>query len=110
MIQDIQPTLFRDVERTPRIPSDITARKHKGNSASVAANPTAEAKRAMHRTIYAFVSFRGKSYLKEIARELGKQPHAISGRISEMLAMKPPMLERVKGERVEGCGMLRACK
>ena len=97
-----QQTLF---DTPPRIPADITARKHGGNAASIAANPTTEAKRAMHRQILAFFEMRnGRSWMKDVARELGKTPNEISGRLSELKA-SGHLIDT--GEREEGCAVLR---
>lgn len=104
MINELQPTLFRDVERSPRLPADVTANRHKGNAASIDANPSEAAKRESHRQILAFISFMGKATSKAIARELGKPLNAVSGRVSELKALGE--IEET-GERDEGCNVLR---
>jgi hypothetical protein len=68
------------------IPFDISARKHKGNPNSKAANlvvrPHKSSMRERIRIFVAACDFRGAT-VKEIAEAFGKQLHQISGRISE---------------------------
>lgn len=100
----MQNTLFNN-PTTPTLPEDITAARHRGNSASIDANKTVN-KVHDREQVYAVIESLGVTHLKEIARVLGRQTHTISGRISELLVLK--RIERLK-ERSEGCGLLR-CK
>ena len=85
--------------------TDITARKHGGNSASVEANKRAEPTKAvMRHQIFLWAETRTDFTSKEIAREFGKPLNAISGRISELRATG--VIEET-GERREGCNVLR---
>lgn len=107
MITEIQPTLFRDVEKTPSIPADITANRHKGNKASVAANPTQGKKAEMHKKLFAYINYMGRSWLHDLCREFGKPPNEISPRLTEM---KAAGMIYETGERVERCAELKVCK
>lgn len=86
-------------------PNDITERKHKGNPASVDANKRAEPSKAVTRQlIYNWAKERKDFTLKEVCAALGKFPHQVSGRLSEMRmegVIKPT------GERREGCSVLQ---
>lgn len=73
------------------IARDPSERKHKGAETSVAAYRKVEgAKEVTYQKILTLVKARGEfgATSKEIAYALGKQLHAISGRLSEMRAMK----------------------
>ena len=82
---------------------DITARKHKGNAASKAANPKAQAKKESHEKILELLRMNGRLTAKEISILLGKPFNAISGRFSEL-----KMLGKIRGTgvRKEGSELL----
>lgn len=83
---------------------DITRRKHGGNDASTEANLKVEKVVSRQAVIEALKNRNGESYSKQIARDLGKPLHAISGRISELKA--DATIKTVKGNRIEGCNWI----
>lgn len=85
------------------LPLDVCAGRHRGSSASMAANPDAKRKRASHAAILAL--FYGGSLLtsKQISVALDRPMHCISGRITELVGQGE--LERV-GRRVDGAELL----
>lgn len=85
---------------------DPSERKHKGSETSVAAHRKIEGtKEVTYQKILTLVKARGEfgASSKEIAYALGKQLHAISGRLSEMRAMGKL---RDSGLRREGAAVL----
>lgn len=83
---------------------DVCYKKHKGNSNSKAANPTKERKSVVQDKIVQLLS-RKRMTGKEIAEILGKPFNAISGRFSELKALK-----RIRGTgvRKDGSELLEA--
>jgi len=87
---------------------DICEARHRGNSESQDANPATAAKRDAWKRILAALAIKPATS-KELAEELGygDQIHRISGRLSELKAMK----EIVKtGVRREGAAELSLSK
>lgn len=81
--------------------NDITRRKHGGNEASTAAHSKVAKIVSRQAVIDALRKRNGESYSKQIARDLGKPLHAISGRISELKS--DAIVKTLKGNRIEGC-------
>lgn len=109
MINDhtIQGDLFSSLNRVPSLPVDITANRHKGNAASVAANPSSDEKAKMRRQILAFIDFRGGSYSKEISEETGIGYTTVSARLSDLKAAGAIY---GTGERERGCEIVKVRK
>ncbi len=100
------PTLFPGMQFAPRIatcPVDITARKHKGNAESIAANPSELRKRESHERILTLLR-ESNLTSKEIAARLGVEIHTISGRLSELKQMGKIV---ATGIRTDGAAVLR---
>ena len=85
---------------------DITAGRHKGAATSIAANKRGN-KEADNQKVLKIIREKGTSFLKEIAREMGKFPNAVSGRISWLKANG--YIVPVEGVTEEGCQVYR-CK
>lgn len=87
-------------------PFDVCARNHGGNEMSRAANLRTN-KEGDRAKILAFMARRpGKrTYVKEVIRELGLQHQTASARLTDLKA--EGSIEVVKGERKEGCGVVR---
>lgn len=86
---------------------DVTERKHRGNPASAEAHARARGgKREVWGEIVAMLLQRGPMTGKEIAAALGRELHCVSGRFSELLNARPPLIERT-GERRDGSAVLR---
>ncbi len=67
--------------------ADITARKHKGNPQSVAANKKASKFKASYRfLVLDYLKRNGRATLEQLCKHFGKNPHQLSGRISELKA------------------------
>lgn len=67
---------------------DVCAAKHQGNKESRAANLRARpSKKESQEVIYKALVVYGPQTCKELAERLGKEMHAISGRITELKAM-----------------------
>lgn len=87
---------------------DITAAKHGGNAESEAAYMRASATMALRRAeVLALIKAIGRNGMtcKEVARVMGVEMHAVSGRISEL---KRDGLIRPNGERRDGGAVLVA--
>lgn len=67
---------------------DICQRRHKGNVASKAANPKQSHKKEMHEKILELLRVNQRLTAKELAIMIGKPFNAISGRFSELKALK----------------------
>lgn len=83
---------------------DITARKHGGNVASIAAHESVRPHKADTWAEILAVLHRGPLTGKEIAHAMGRELHCVSGRLSELIAAKK--IERT-GERRDGSAVLR---
>lgn len=88
---------------------DVCANRHKGNQESRDANPCQEAKNRGQEEIFSLIEsadfYRsGGLTSKEIGKMLNKPLNAISGRISELKAMR---LIEPTGERRDGAAVLR---
>lgn len=81
-----QQTLFNTTTDTASWATDITARKHKGNSESIAANPQPSVKSKARDTIVWLLRGRSRTS-KEIADAMNVPLHFVSGRLSELKAM-----------------------
>jgi hypothetical protein len=104
VVQMNQPTLFYN-ESSTRLPSDVTIARHRGNAASIDANPAPVTKDAMRAKVLQVIRQKGQTYSKEIARELGVPLNTISGRITELAVLK--QIWRFD-ERQEGCQLIKA--
>jgi predicted transcriptional regulator len=83
--------------------TDVCESRHKGNAASVAANPAQTDKAVMRARVFRIIEQKGVTFSKEIARELGMPLNCISGRISELKALG---LIQETDERFEKCAGL----
>lgn len=83
---------------------DITARKHGGNIASIAAHDRVRTHKADTWAEILSLLHRGPMTGKEIAHAMGRELHCISGRLSELIAAKK--IERTR-ERRDGSAVLR---
>ena len=83
---------------------DISARKHKGNENSeLAHEKIRHGKEEKYKAILALLKSQGGMTSKEIAAAFGVQLNCLSGRFSELLAMK--WIKRT-GEKREGAAVL----
>jgi len=87
--------------------TDICFNRHKGNAASVAANPAQSSKHLTKAKILELLAVNGQLTGKEIAVLLGKDLHKISGRLSDLKAEK---LIRGIGLRRDGAEILERVK
>jgi len=83
--------------------TDITKRKHKGSKSSIKANPKREAKAKMRNAVLEALRHNNLTG-KQIAELLQVPFNAISGRFSELKALR---LIGGTGERFEGSEILR---
>lgn len=83
---------------------DITAGKHGGNIASMAAHERVRTHKADTWAEIMTLLQRGPMTGKEIAHAMGRELHCISGRLSELIAAKK--IERT-GDRRDGSAVLR---
>lgn len=92
-----------------RIADDICIRKARHNPASVDANPDPESKKRDREMALAIIRSRPfrRSWSKEVARLMGKELNAVSGRLAEAKALGL-IKERRDLERIEGCCQLEA--
>jgi predicted ArsR family transcriptional regulator len=91
---------------------DITARKHRGAETSIAANLTTNKVRDTQR-IRLYIESRGRTYLKEVVRELRMPVQTVSARLADLKSTG--VIEVVKDEtghveRQEGCALVQMCK
>ena len=97
-----QASLFDEVAAIA-LPPDISISRHRGNHASIDANPSSEHKAIMRDKVLDVIRRKGVTHSKEIAKILGVEIHKVSGRLSELLVLKK--ITRLK-ERVDGCSLL----
>lgn len=99
----MQATLFNFIDQT-----DITARKHRNNPQSVAANKKASKFKSSYRfLILDYLRRNGTATLEVLCRHFDKNPHQLSGRVSELLAAN--LIERT-GEVINGFAQIRLKK
>ena len=81
---------------------DICWNRHRGNSQSIAANPTLFNKRRDRAKVYEIIQTSTGITSKEIAKQMGRRLNCISGRSSEL---KHDGLVTIDGRR-DGCGVV----
>jgi len=82
---------------------DICQNRHGGNAESVAANPSAQAKRDDHKLYLDYAKGGRRIWMKLLRRVFHKQPNEVSPRLSELKQMG---LLKKTGEREENCAVL----
>lgn len=87
---------------SPKEYDDITISRHRGAVTSIEANERLKPfKRLQKHQVFAVAKQLPDFTLKEVCREMGKQPNEISGRVTQLLA--DGLIEIIDGERREGC-------
>jgi hypothetical protein len=101
-----QPSLFANLDRRLRAETvDICAGRHKQNSASVAANPSAEQKSKDCALVLSVIKQQGKTWSKQIGRILNREIHTFSGRLTWLKVNG--YIVKAQDEKVEGCEVFR---